>query len=169
MRPIEVFPRLKTVVEQADGLLRSQKFHTLQEVKDSLQPSDSGFYWIFTKLDIQRLRDSPSPTNNVHVHISELAKVHTDLKWVISQSGEEYWCVYNGKGQQLRNRIVAEFSNTNGATGTLALTRCFLESDFHVKYLVCGSQVFLHSYGDLQRHLERSWRLHYGWPVLCRA
>ena len=153
--------------------LNSQPFLSLSEVKQNISSSVSGFYWIYTNLRIDRFRTATSPTNPVHVDFAELSKSHEALKHVIQPSNHDYWCVYNGKGRQLKNRIVAEFTNTQGKTGKLALLRCFQESDFKIKYVVCGDSTsatgVATQYSQLEKQLERAWRLHIGWPLLCRA
>ena len=105
--------------------------------------------------------------------LKSMAKIHKELGKVISQSNSEYWCIYNGKGKQLKNRLVAEFTNTPGNTGKLALLRCFNEDDFRIKYIVCQNDNCAYGinmkYEELQRDLERVWRLNFGWPFLCRT
>ena len=160
-------------VEEVEQKLRSQPFLFLKEVKKNLSGSVSGFYWIYTNLPIDRFKTAEIPSNSVHVNFAELSKSHEALKYVIPSSSEDWWCIYNGKGKQLKNRIVAEFTNTQGKTGKLALLRCFQESDFKIKYVVCGDSTLatgvVSQYSALEKHLERAWRLHFGWPLLCRA
>ncbi|MBY6213024.1 hypothetical protein KUV95_15840 [Microbulbifer agarilyticus] len=160
---------MKNIAEQANNIINSQAFHSLQSVKNNLSDSSSGFYWIYTKLKISDLKLSTSPTNQAHVKINDLATIHENLPNVIPESNLDYWCIYNGKGKNLKNRINAEFSNTSGCTGTLALKRCFQESDFNIKFVECCSGNFNHTYQDIEAHLERVWRLSFGWPILCRA
>lgn len=162
-----------TQIENINSKLSKQPYISLAEAKLRIAPSTEGFYWIYTNLPIKKFEDSKAPVNPVHVHFSELAKTHGKLRNVIKQHDDEYWCIYNGKGAQLKNRIVAEFTNTDGKTGKLALLRCFKECDFKIKYIECsGSEChssITSGYSELQRHLERVWRLNYGWPFLCRA
>lgn len=160
-------------VNEIEKKINSQPFLSLSEVRQNLNSSASGFYWIYTNLPIERFRNATTPTNAAYVDFAELSKSHDALKHIIRPSNSDCWCVYNGKGKQLRNRIVAEFTNTSGKTGTLALFRCFQECDFKIKYVVCGDDTsaigVAAQYSQLERHLERVWRLHIGWPVLCRA
>ncbi|NWL15378.1 hypothetical protein FHG08_06490 [Pseudoalteromonas sp. Scap03] len=157
-------------VIKINKLLDSQNLYTLKEAKREIPTKSSGFYWIFTKLPLDRFIEAPTPTNPVHVDLSLMAKVHQDSKWVIKQSGEEYWCVYNGKGTDLKARVSAAFTNTDGQTGKLALTRCLNEKDFRVKFVVCDCKNPIYginnSFSELQRDLERVWRLNFGWPFL---
>lgn len=160
---------MKKAVGDASICLSSQPLCSLEEVQCNLHHSVGGFYWIYTKQDISRLKKAPASSNSAHVNIGELAAVHEGLPNVIPQIDSEYWCVYNGKGKSLKARIVAEFSNTEGPTGTLALTRCFSEDVFKIRYLICDTKQFEHSYKATEMHFERVWRLTFGWPVLCRA
>lgn len=160
-------------VNEIEKKLNSQAFLSLGDVKKNVSPSASGFYWIYSNLPIDSFKTALRPTNAVHVDFMDLSKSHEGLKHVIKPSPPDYWCIYNGKGKQLKNRIVAEFTDTPGKTGKLALLRCFQESDFKIKYVVCGDSTSATGvsaqYSQLERHLERAWRLHIGWPVLCRA
>lgn len=160
-------------IEEIEQKLNSQPFLSLSDIKKNVSSTASGFYWIYSNLPVDRFKTATAPTNSVHVDFSELARLHEALKHVISPSNPDCWCIYNGKGKQLKNRIVAEFTNTQGKTGKLALLRCFQESDFKIKYVVCGDSTsaigVATQYSQLEKHLERAWRLHIGWPVLCRA
>jgi hypothetical protein len=160
-------------VEEIEKKLNSQPFLSLREVKQNISSSASGFYWIYSNLPLDRFKTATAPTNPVHVDFAELSKSHEALKHVIPPSNPDCWCVYNGKGKQLKDRIVAEFTNTRGKTGKLALLRHFQECDFKIKYVVCGDSTsttgVATQYSQLEKHLERAWRLHIGWPVLCRA
>ena len=164
---------MKSLIERINKKLESQDLITLQGAKSAIPTSAEGFYWIYTKLPLSRFSSAPSPSNEVHIDFSLMAKLHKDLSSVIAQQNKDYWCIYNGKGKQLKYRLGAGFTNTNGATGKLALTRCFKEDDFRIKYILCESKDSDHGikekYVDVQRDLERVWRLHYGWPFLCRT
>lgn len=128
-------------VEEIEQKLNSQPFLSLSEIKQNVSSSASGFYWIYSNLPVDRFRTATTPTNPVHVDFAELAKSHEALKHVIPPSNTDCWCIYNGKGKQLKNRIVAEFTNTQGETGKLALLRCFEESDFKIKYEIGRAHV----------------------------
>lgn len=160
-------------IEQINALLNQQNYLTLQDAKSEIPRKASGFYWIYTKIPITQFIHSPKPSNPVHVNFSLMASTHQGLKSIIEQSGSDYWCIYNGKGTNLKDRMSAAFTNTNGETGKLALTRVFKEDDFRVKFIVCDSDITAHgvsySFDSLQRDLERVWRLNYGWPLLCRT
>jgi hypothetical protein len=173
MRHLRIETPMLLHVEEIEQKLSSQPFFSLIEVKENIGASASGFYWIYSNLPLDRFKTAAVPTNSVHVNFAELSKSHEALKHVIPSSNQDWWCIYNGKGKQLKNRIVAEFTNTQGKTGKLALLRCFQERDFKIKYVVCGDSTsatgVATQYSKLERHLERAWRLHIGWPVLCRA
>lgn len=160
-------------IEEINSLLNKQNYRTLQEAKSEISRKASGFYWIYTKLPITQFIHAPKPSNPVHVDFSLMASTHQGLKSIIEQIDSEHWCIYNGKGTNLKDRMSAAFTNTNGETGKLALARIFNEDDFRVKFIVCDSNNADHGVSDsfdcLQRDLERVWRLNYGWPLLCRT
>lgn len=108
-------------VEEIEQKLNRQPFLSLGEIKQDVSSNASGFYWIYSNLPIDRFKTARASTNSVHVDFAELAKSHEALKYVIPPSNPDCWCIYNGKGKQLKNRIVAEFTNTQGKTGKLAL------------------------------------------------
>jgi len=163
---------LKNAIKQIKEKLESQDFIGLDKVKEDITVSTSGFYWIYTKLPLKKFAEASAPSNDAHVDFALLANIHSELKHVICQTDGEYWCIYNGKGKQLKSRIVAQFSNTEATTGKLALQRCFKEADFKVKYISCesvdGQHGVCEKYDTLKRDLERVWRLDNGWPFLCR-
>lgn len=164
---------MKKLIELVDKKLQAQGFVTLQVAKDEISILSSGFYWIYTKLPLNKFSNARPPSNSVHIDFSQMARLHKGLNSVIIHHNKNYWCIYNGKGKQLKTRLAAGFTNTNGATGKLALMRCFKEDDFRIKYIICQSNNSDHGiieqYNDVQRDLERVWRLHYGWPFLCRT
>ncbi len=164
---------MKKLIKRVDGKLKKQKFVTLQVAKEEIPASASGFYWIYTKLPLRKFSNASPPSNRVHIDFSLMAKLHKDLSSVVTQHNKDYWCIYNGKGKQLKTRLAAGFSNTEGGTGKLALERCFQTDDFRIKYIICQSHDSDHGitekYDDIQKDLERVWRLHYGWPFLCRT
>ncbi len=164
---------MKETIERVDKILKAQNLITLQDAKNEIPASAEGFYWIYTQLPLSRFSSASRPLNRAHIDFSIMAKLHKNLRSVITQQNNDYWCIYNGKGKQLKYRLAAGFTNTDGATGKLALTRCFDTDDFRLKYIVCNSNDANHGikekYIDIQRDLERVWRLHYGWPFLCRT
>lgn len=164
---------MKTLIEAIEVKLKSQDLLCLAKAKSDIRNSDSGFYWIYTKLPIGTFLECDRPINAVHVDFSLMAKVHKDVKGIIGQTDSDDWCIYNGKGKKLKERLSAAFTNTAGKTGKLALTRCFEEDEFRVKYIVCQSADqkygITQAYSNVQRDLERVWRLSCGWPFLCRT
>lgn len=108
---------MKNLIERVDEKLKSQSYINLEMAKNEISNSASGFYWIYTKLPMSRFSAAPSPSNRAHTDFSLLATIHNGLVSVISQSNKEHWCIYNGKGKQLKARMAAEFTNTKGKTG----------------------------------------------------
>lgn len=161
------------IASEVEIKVNNQKLHTLGEMKKIVSNKDSGFYWIYTKIPAQKFLDCSAPDNLVHIDFSELAKVNLPFEWTIKQFDDDYWCVYNGKGKALRDRLSAAFTNTQGATGKLALERCFEVDEFRVKFIICDSSDEQYgirwAYAGIERDLERVWRLNNGWPFLCRT
>lgn len=164
---------MKILVERIEIKLESQESISLETAKNNILPNASGFYWIYTKLPMNKFAKAASPSNSAHIDFSRLAEIHIGVKSIITQTDTEYWCIYNGKAKQLRNRIAAQFTNTKGETGKLALLRCFQKADFRIKYIACETDSIQRGiperYDDIKRDLERVWRLSYGWPFLCRT
>lgn len=156
-------------VTEIEEKLENQPLLSLSEIKQEVSTSASGFYWIYSNLSLDKFKNATDPTNQVHVNFCYLSKIHAELKHVISPIQSDYWCIYNGKGKQLKNRIVAEFTNTAGKTGKLALLRCFKEDDFKIKYIACETTNNIKGIATKYADLERAWRLQFGWPMLCRA
>ena len=163
---------MKEIVEEIHSILDMQEYSTLTDAKKNIPTKSSGFYWIYTRLPLIKFSEASKPTNTAHVDFSLMASNHNELNYIVKQTDLDYWCVYNGKGTDLKARISAGFTNTSGKTGKLALTRCFKEEDFRVKYIICSDSELdcgiSNSYKSTQRDLERVWRLNYGWPLLCR-
>lgn len=164
---------MKLIADEVERKLNSQPFVTIEDAKKAIENSSSGFYWIFTSLSYVDFQKASPPENIAHVDYSEMARVHKGLKHVIQSSEKDYWCIYNGKARQLKNRMYAAFTVTNGGTGKLSLERCFKKEDFKVKYIICDSDDPLYGikykYSGIEQNLERVWRLNYGWPLLCRT
>ena len=164
---------MKNLIKRVENKLNSQNYISLAKAKEEISSSASGFYWIYTKLPMKNFSETTPPLNSAHIDISKLAKIHDGLEAVITQKNSDYWCIYNGKGKQLKSRMSAGFTNTAGETGKLALLRCFQETDFRVKFIICEDKNILHGihehYHIIQKDIERLWRLNYGWPFLCRT
>jgi len=110
-------------VNEIEKKLNSQPFLSLSEVKQNINSSASGFYWIYSNIPLNRFKTATAPTNSVHIDFAEISKAHEALKHVIQPSNHDCWCVYNGKGKQLKNRIVAEFTNDRKARVASLLSR----------------------------------------------
>ena len=165
---------MKEIVEKIDKMLNDQNFITLACARYKIPTSSSGFYWIYTKLPLSSFANSEPPRPGTkHVDFSKMAELHGNLESIIRQSNQNYWCIYNGKGKELKKRLSAEFTSSGDGTGKLALTRCFGEDNFRVKYIICkcndSNYGVVEHYTCLEKDIERVWRLHYGWPFLCRT
>jgi hypothetical protein len=74
----------------------------------------------------------------------------------------------------LRERIRQEFNGGSG-TGSLAISHTSLSELTKWRYSYvslghnnCESQDFTEPYDAHGEALEVAWRLHYGWPLLCK-
>ena len=155
---------MKKFINKINILLDKQDYNSLDEVKENLDSKASGFYWIYTSKTIQDFKKCSKPTDDKHIDLKKLSKIHDNLTCIIHQNGSDLWCIYNGKGKELKKRIVQEFNQGTG-TGTLALLRDFKVEDFKIKYIVCEKD----SYMKYQKDLERVWRLNYKFPIFCRT
>jgi hypothetical protein len=66
-------------IEKINSQLVNQNYSTLQEIKSEIPIEASGFYWIYTKLPIEKLIESAAPSNQAHVDLSLMASTHQGL------------------------------------------------------------------------------------------
>lgn len=136
-----------------------------------------GLYWLYTNHTNQELCDASKCDLRNSVDIGRLANAHQGLKHVCSIKVSGFRLVYNGIGGigpngsgGLRERIQGEINGGSG-TGSLAIRKTSLNdlSKWMFSY-VLWSEITTptpQAYADVSRLLERAWRLHYGWPLLC--
>ena len=173
---------MNTLLKEIEKKLDCQSLISLEQAKKEIDEKWSGFYWIYTNKTLADFLKSSTPMNPNHVNLRYRSTIHRNLNHVIyKKENEEYWCIYNGKGVSLKNRLRDEFTanvfTTRGKkkgefteTRTLALTRCFNEKDFKVKYIACDTnnlKGITAVYECLENDLERIWRLNNGWPIFC--
>jgi len=142
----------------------------------------AGWYWIYTRLRQDDLRkcEAPAATDDEAVPISQLVSLHDGLPFVIPlpAAGCDWWCVYTGKGINLRQRVQAHFKvNPTGGTGSLSLGRYDDPvsdlKNWGVRILICSEQEDMPfginlTWSEHHTTIERLWRLQNGWPILCR-
>lgn len=136
-----------------------------------------GLYWIYTDYSDQDLLGASSSTKKNAVNFNSLVQRHTGLTNLCKQAVNDFRVVYNGIGGcglkgsgGLRERILAEFRGGVG-TGSLAINDSSLNNlvRWRFSYVLWSEIQFpqAHTYIDYAETIERLWRIHYGWPILC--
>jgi hypothetical protein len=173
----------KSVVEELNNI-QEQRL-TVINVKngriiypDGPPTKESGLYWIYTTYtDEDFLAASPSlKTKSVNFH--NLIKRHFGLKNICQKKVDGFRLVYNGiggTGQKgyggLRERILEEFRGGE-KTGSLAIMDSSVNdlNKWGVSYILWSEIKFeggSPDYRTFSEGLERLWRIHFGWPLLC--
>jgi len=136
-----------------------------------------GLYWIYTKHSSTDLLNAmPSPKRG-SVNFADLVTRHTDLSNVCTDKIDEFQIVYNGIGGVgkkghggLRERILEEFRGGEG-TGSLAIKDSSVNNldNWRYSYVLWSEIEFQtpYEYVSFAESIERLWRIHFGWPVLC--
>lgn len=138
----------------------------------------SGLYWIYTSYSNAELAASTPCPKAGSVEFRELIECHQELNHICKTSINGYRVVYNGIGGVgpkghggLRERILEEFRGGQG-TGSLAINGTSVNNleKWRFSYVLWPEIEFDENlgYDRYCEHLERAWRLHYGWPVLCK-
>lgn len=136
---------------------------------------ESGLYWIYTSYTDQDLLKSSSSQQRGAISFSKMARFHSELKHLCHERVGDFRVVYNGKGGTgpkghggLRERILEEFRGGDG-TGALAIVKSSLKNldKWRFSYVLWHELRLREPYEDCSEAIERGWRLHYGWPILC--
>lgn len=143
----------------------------------------SGLYWFWTTYSIEELSHCTRPLHMTgEVNIGQLVTERNELEHVCQvTSDDEFRVVYNGKGggttngYGLRERILQEIRGQEG-TGSLSILNSSVNdhSRWRITYLDFEDEAFLNQLGEDISYqneggtFEMLWRLHYGWPILCR-
>jgi len=150
----------------------------LDQLQEEYGATSKVLYWIYTRLRPAALAKFPKPALPSRVPISELCGVHLGLKTIIQPPpANNWWCVYSGRGTITRLRD-HHFGIPGDVIGCLGLPEYgeayWNPSEWGVR-IVKDTKARLGSIGRLAfnyavnaENLERAWRLHYGWPILCR-
>ena len=134
----------------------------------------NGLYWIYTQYSIHDIISCKPSSKNRAVNIATLAKQHQDLANIYSMNNYGFNLVYNGIGGGLRERIQVEF-NGGAGTGSLGILQTSLNdlNKWQISYVILQNNKITPdlnlSYYEYATVLERTWRLEYGWPLLCRS
>jgi hypothetical protein len=142
----------------------------------------NGLYWFWTSYNNFDLENTTRPTNlNSEINISQITKERKGLNHICSQEFQNYRLVYNGKagGQSdtycLRKRILQEITGQSG-TGSISIRNSSLDdlTKWRISFVNFNDPEFIRgtnnqlNYLDHAEKFEVLWRLHYGWPILCR-
>jgi hypothetical protein len=132
-----------------------------------------GLYWIYTSYTEDELSRAVRCQKVGSVDFSAMVDRHRSLSNVCTLEVDGFRLVYNGiggGGGGLRERILSEFRGGQG-TGALAIRDSSLGdlSRWRVSHVLWSEISFAahHEYGSFAEVLERLWRIHYGWPLLC--
>jgi len=131
-----------------------------------------GLYWLYTSYSNDEFLSSTNHPKKGSVPFKELIEQHSQFNNVCSISVCGYRLVYNGVTVDLRDRIRQEI-NGGASPGPLAIRLSSLNdlSKWRVSFVLWTDIDFdsPHEYRKYSKVIERLWRIHYGWPILCRS
>lgn len=135
-----------------------------------------GLYWIYTNYNIQDIISCIPSSQSKAVDISTLAKQHQNLSNIHKSNYCGFNLVYNGIGGNtgLRERIQQEFNGGEG-TGSLGILKTTLNDlgRWRISYVILNNNKIASDldvdFDEFASVLERTWRLEYGWPLLCKT
>lgn len=145
----------------------------------------SGFYFFYTSYTLAELQAGRKAPTSAAVPIDDLARKFGRLGRTFSPADDGFTLVYNGIGghhggsYNLRRRILQEISCQAERTGSLCIRQTTWNdlSRWRYSYVTMtgstddGAEVDLPipwNFGSHAKDIETAWRLHYGWPLLCR-
>jgi len=150
---------------------------------NDLATKQQGLYWFWTSYSNQELKDVVRPLNMTgEIDISILVEQRMGLDSICKLNSDQFRVVYNGIGGGastssfgLRERILQEIKGQE-STGSISITNSSLNdfSKWRVTYVNFNDEEFLNDAGERIDYLQHAelfemlWRLHYGWPILCR-
>lgn len=170
----------KRIIEEINELqekrLKPIKLQNKRLLLDKVIPTnDSGFYWIYTSYSIKEINNCSPCSKPKSVIISEIATQHYQLNNVCKIEIDGFLLVYNGIGGKIKNgglreRVLQEFRGGNG-TGSLSIKNCSINDllKWRISYVLWSEINSLSNfdYNKDAEKIERLWRIHYGWPILC--
>jgi len=145
--------------------------------ESDLDTMQDGLYWIYTSYTNSELLNSRPSQKPGSIDFADRVATHRDLQHICTRTVDGFNLVYNGIGGVgpkgsggLRERILQEYRGGDG-TGSLAIndsSLCDLEK-WRVSYVLWSEIEFNtpQRYQDFGKTVERLWRLHFGWPILC--
>ena len=173
--PRALLPQIENI-RQTRFLRISRNERNQLAIENPPPTKSAGFYWIYTNYSQPDLEQQQGPACNNAVNIGLLAQIHCGLANTYNIRTEGFRLVYNGiagVGTGIRERLHQHFNGGEG-TGSLAILRTKLTdlSRWRVSYVtieVLEGQTpdIQANYDEVALHIERIWRLEYGWPILC--
>lgn len=172
---------LRELLPQVERIRQSRLLQIVRNERGTLSIADTpptksaGFYWIYTSYSQPELEGTRGADCQGAVNIGLLARLHCGLSKTCDIRQEGFRLVYNGiasRGTGLRERIHQHFNGGKG-TGSLAILRTNLSDlgRWRISYATvetpAGKPDIQEVYADVAEHVERMWRLEYGWPILC--
>ncbi len=148
----------------------------------SLDRGRSGLYWFWTSYSELEMSNCVRPINLTgEINVSTIVSQRKDLGSICQIEQDEFRIVYNGIGGStgtnygLRERILQEIRGQEG-TGSISILNSSLNdcTRWRVTFLDFEDELFLRDVGEEISYTEEGelfemlWRLHYGWPILCR-
>jgi hypothetical protein len=172
----------KSVIEKLhtmqEGRLRTVGFQNQKLLLSDGPPTKAdGLYWIYTTYSDAELLTATASNKRNSVSFGSLVARHAELTHLCDHKVGAFRVVYNGIGGLgpkgyggLRERILGEFRGGNG-TGSLAIRDSSLNDlgKWRYSYVLWSEIEFPqpHEYASFSESIERLWRIHYGWPILC--
>jgi len=183
---------LKQLIEEVDRIQRT-RIRTIdvnpKNDDTSIQGPDagrSGIYFFYTSYSMTELSLGMKAPTRSAVPIPMLAEKFGSLDRLHQPDAEGFHLVYNGIGgcrgpkYDLRSRILQEISCTAERTGSLCIRQTVGLDDlsrWRYAYVTLADSAADLREADVQlpwnfaehgKNVEVGWRLHYGWPLLCR-
>ncbi|HJW55331.1 MAG TPA: hypothetical protein VJ577_08675 [Burkholderiaceae bacterium] len=182
----------RDIVERIEKIQRSRinEIHIRSDNGDTKidGPSKkcSGMYFFYTSYTMEELRNGSRAATNSAVPIDDLARKYGSLDKIHRPDSDGFHLVYNGiggykgKGYDLRSRILQEISCTHDKTGSLCIRQTKDLNDvsrWRFSYVSMANSkedmsaadiVLPWNFAEHGTDIEKAWRFHYGWPLLCR-
>lgn len=134
-------------------------------------PSTPGLYMIETTTPIDIFTKLGKPNVNGRVNIRSRVLLSSTIKGnlLIKVKKKQFYCVYIGHQQNLRQRFKEHFYGSKG-TGCLAIFRYKKLREFKWRFYYFELSSINSDFMDsplLRTILECKLRSHFGWPILC--
>lgn len=150
-----------------DLILNSDNEFQLPSGTTVLPTKQFGLYWFETDAESQVFQTVtlPTPLSKGLIPIRERAKRKIIYPVIASTKSTEKKVVYNGKNQNIRERVQQHIRKTGEGTGRIGINAYPELKKFNWSvyfYILEKYDYYIH--GQL---FESGWRGHYGLPILC--